>query len=211
MKIEKLNENKIRITLNMEDLTERDIDLHSFMSNSIESQSIFLDMLDKANEEVGFNTDDCRIMIEALALKDGHFVLTITKFEYTIKEDKSYIKKKNLHIKRKSPDLNFEKTIYSFESFDAFCDFCTFLRDTLHEKQISNFARTSDLYEYNSNYYLILSDINTSSTHLNYICSSITEFAHFVNNSELFERKVKEYGKIVIKSNAILTCMEYFA
>lgn len=70
MKIEKLTENKIRITLNLEDLNERDIDFHSFMSNSIESQSIFLDMLDKANREVGFNTDDCRIMIEALALKD---------------------------------------------------------------------------------------------------------------------------------------------
>ncbi len=70
MKIEKLNENKIRITLNLEDLNERDIDFHSFMSNSIESQSIFLDMLDKADREVGFNTDDCRIMIEALALKD---------------------------------------------------------------------------------------------------------------------------------------------
>ena len=70
MKIEKLNENKIRITLNMDDLKERDIDFHSFMSNSIESQGIFLDMLDTAQKEVGFNTDDCRIMIEALALKD---------------------------------------------------------------------------------------------------------------------------------------------
>ena len=70
MKIEKLTENIIRITLNMDDLNERDIDFHSFMSNSIESQSIFLDMLDKADREVGFNTDDCRIMIEALALKD---------------------------------------------------------------------------------------------------------------------------------------------
>lgn len=70
MKIEKLNENKIRITLNMQDLNERDIDYHSFMSNSIESQDIFLDMLHTAEKEVGFYTDDCRIMIEALALKD---------------------------------------------------------------------------------------------------------------------------------------------
>lgn len=73
MKIEKLNENKIRITLNMEDLKERDIDYHSFMSNSIESQGIFLDMLSTAEKEVGFYTDDCRIMIEALALKDRTF------------------------------------------------------------------------------------------------------------------------------------------
>lgn len=70
MKIEKLNENKIRITLNIEDLAERDIDYHSFMSNSIESQEIFLDMLNTAEKEVGFCTDDSRIMIEALALKD---------------------------------------------------------------------------------------------------------------------------------------------
>lgn len=159
MKIEKLNENKIRITLNMDDLNERKINFHSFMSNSIESQDIFLDMLDKADKEVGFNTDDCRIMIEALALNDGHFVLTITKFEHT-DEKPTINKKKNLLIKRKSPSLNFVKTIYSFDSFDSFCDFCTFLRDTLHERQISEFAKTSDLYEYNSNFYLIFSDIN---------------------------------------------------
>ena len=70
MKIEKLDENKIRITLNMEDLNEHDIDYHTFMSNSIETQSIFLDMLNTAEREVGFNTDDCRIMIEAVALKE---------------------------------------------------------------------------------------------------------------------------------------------
>ncbi len=70
MKIEKLNENKIRIILNLDDLKERDIDSDIFLTNSIESQSIFLDMLDTAEKEVGFVTDNCRIMIEALALKD---------------------------------------------------------------------------------------------------------------------------------------------
>ena len=106
--------------------------------------------------------------------------------------------------------MNFDKTIYSFESFDAFCDFCTFLNNTLHERQISEFAKSSDLYEYNSNFYLILSDINTNSTNLDYICSSITEFAHFVNSSELFERKIKEYGKLIIENTALSTSLEYF-
>ena len=70
MKFEKLSENKIRIILTVQDLAEKEIDFHVFMSNSIESQSIFIDMLNKAEKEVGFNTEDCRIMIEALALKD---------------------------------------------------------------------------------------------------------------------------------------------
>ena len=201
-------ENKIRITLSLEDLNERNIDIHSFMSNSIENQNIFLDMLEQADEEVGFNTDDCRLMIEALALKTGIFVLTITKFEQNRIEKP--IRNRTIHIKRKRPILNFTKTIYSFESFDTFCDFCTFLKDTLKAKDITSFAKTSSLYEYNTNYYLILSDINVDSQMLKYISSSITEFAHFVEASELFERKIKEYGKMIIKDNAILTCMEYF-
>ena len=56
MKIEKLNEDKIRITLDINDLKEKNIDFHSFMSNSISTQSIFVDMLKKAEKEVGFIT-----------------------------------------------------------------------------------------------------------------------------------------------------------
>ena len=208
MKIEKLNENKIRITLNIEDLNERNIDLHSFMSNSIESQDIFMDMLDKAYEEVGFNTDDCRIMIEAIALKNGIFVLTITKFEHN--DDKLPFKRRNVNSKRKKTPLNLEKTIYSFATFDIFCDFCSFLKNTLDEAQILDFAKESTLYEYNSNYYLVLSKINPNSPGIKHICSSVVEFAEFVNSSELFESKIKEYGKLIIEKNALLTCMEYF-
>lgn len=55
MKIEKLTENKIRIILDMQDLQEKNIDLHSFMSDSLESQDLFYDMLDKAEKEVRFS------------------------------------------------------------------------------------------------------------------------------------------------------------
>ena len=67
MRIERLDYNKIRIILNLEDLKEQNIDLHSFMSNSIESQSLFLDMLEKAEKEIGFVTEDYKLIIEALA------------------------------------------------------------------------------------------------------------------------------------------------
>ena len=73
LQIEKLNENKIRITLNLEDLKENNIDLHSFMANSIESQDLFYTMLDKAEKEVGFETKDYKLMIEALAIPNRKF------------------------------------------------------------------------------------------------------------------------------------------
>ncbi len=73
MQIEKLNENKIRITLNLEDLKENNIDLHSFMASSIESQDLFYNMLDKAEREVGFKTENYKLMIEALAIPNRKF------------------------------------------------------------------------------------------------------------------------------------------
>ena len=215
MKIEKLNENKIRVTLNIEDLAERDIDYHSFMSNSIESQSIFIDMLNKAEKEVGFNTEDCRIMIEALALKDGRFVLIITKYSHN--EENSPLnpqadtsKKKSLHIRRKLQMPETSNALYSFESFEAFCDFCEFLQNSTIKEELGDIAKYSKLYEYNSNYYLFLSRIILEESPSNFICTIITEFAHFVENPELYERKVTEYGSLIMKENAINTCIENF-
>lgn len=91
-----------------------------------------------------------------------------------------------------------------------FVIFVIFLKILGIETELSNFAKTSELYEYNSNFYLILSNIDVSSKSLDFICSSITEYAHFVNSSELFESKIKEYGKLVIKESALSTCIEYF-
>ena len=68
MKFEKLNENKIKITLSIQDLEEKDINFHDFMSNSLESQDLFLILLEEAEEKVGFKTQNCRVKIEALAM-----------------------------------------------------------------------------------------------------------------------------------------------
>ena len=48
MKFEKLNNDKIRIILNLQDLEDNNIDYQSFMSNSSDSQKLFLEMLDEA-------------------------------------------------------------------------------------------------------------------------------------------------------------------
>ncbi len=80
MRIEKITENKIRIILNMQDLKEKNIDLHSFMSNSIESQDLFYDMLDRAEKEVGFKTKDYKLMIEALAAPERKFYFNCNSY-----------------------------------------------------------------------------------------------------------------------------------
>jgi len=80
LQIEKITENKIRITLNLKDLEEKNIDLHTFMSTSIESQDLFYDMLDKAEKEVGFQTKDYKLMIEALAIPNRKFYINSNSY-----------------------------------------------------------------------------------------------------------------------------------
>ncbi|MCI8486790.1 MAG: adaptor protein MecA, partial [Clostridia bacterium] len=48
--------------------------------NSIKSQDLFLDILEEAEKKVGFITKDYKVRIEALAMNDGNFIFTVTRF-----------------------------------------------------------------------------------------------------------------------------------
>src|SRR5699024_3857314 len=125
MKFEKLSENKIRVTLTIQDLDEKEIDFHVFMSNPIQSQSILLDMLEEAKKEVGFDPEDYNLKIEALSLADTNFIFTITKVIPEIEKNKTA--KKKFTVKKKSLMPSSTQAVYNFRSFDDFCGFLQLL------------------------------------------------------------------------------------
>ena len=67
MQFEKINKDKIRIIFSIQDLKEKNINYHDFMANPTATQSLFLDMLNQAEKEIGFVTDNYQLMIETLA------------------------------------------------------------------------------------------------------------------------------------------------
>lgn len=206
MRIEKLNENKIRIFLNLEDLQEKNIDLHTFMSNSVESQDLFLDMLNQAETEVGFKTHNHKLVIEALASSDGNFILTITKLKPESPLGANVVKPKT---KRKAVTLNKSLSIYKFNNFDEFCEFCNYINTETANRYV-NKLKSSSLVLYQNNYYLILTNLKLNISDLKSFSCTISEFASRIKNEELLERKIKEYGKVIIPKNAISTCLKYF-
>ena len=209
MKFEKLNENKIRIILSNQDLIEKNIDFNSFMSNSIETQDLFLDMLEEAEEKVGFVTRDYKIKIEALAMESGDFVVLVTRFDN--KENTQVptkIKNKRITAKRKSVALNSECLVYAFKSFDDFCMFSNYASST---KNYLNISKSVVLYTYNSNYFLVFTKLDRNHAYIKQFYALITEFASCITNPDLFTRKLNERGKIVIKNNAIKICSSYFS
>lgn len=204
MRFEKLNEDKIRITLSHEDLKKKDIDFHSFMSNSIESQDLFFSMLEEAEKEIGFVTKDYLIRIEALAMAGSDFVLTVTR---SLPEKKKNAIKK-VHIKRKNINLDLAEVIYYFSSFEDYCSFLQFFYKNNFKP--TNLAKKVLLYEYNNGYYLVLNEINLCFPNLKRLLSCMPEFATVVNNSKIFVAKLAESATLMMKHNAIQTGLKYF-
>lgn len=207
MKIEKLTENKIRIILNTEDLEKNNVDIKSLINNSSQSQDLLLNILNKAEKEVGFYTKDSKILIEAFASSDGQIIFTITKFS---PENVSNLSnKKTLTVKRRDLSLTNKVSTYSFNNFDTFCDFCDNLSFNIF-KNLKSLCKNISLYLYNDTYYLVLSNINVNCEFLKSFYSSLSEFATFVSNSINFQHKLLEHGKPIFKNNAIQNGYKFF-
>ena len=210
MKIEKLTENKIRVIVNTEDLKENDIDFNLLMNKSMETQNLFFEILEKAEEELDFHTDGYKLLIEAFSSSDEKLVFTITK--YLPKEISNTLetpKKKKLAVKRKSIDFSNKQIIYSFNSFEEFCNFCSFINNNSNIN-VTKISKNISLYFYNDTYYLALRNVNTSYANIKLFYAIALEFGKVLSPSKSFENKLMEHGEIIIKKNAIQTGIKYF-
>lgn len=81
MKIEKINDNQIRCTLNKNDLASREIKISELAYGTEKAKSLFRDMMLQASYEFGFEADDFPLMIEAIPMSAESIILIITKVD----------------------------------------------------------------------------------------------------------------------------------
>ena len=206
MKIEKLTDNKIRIIIDLDELSEKNIDLHSLAQNNDKVQSLFKSILSEAEKQVGFKVQNCKLLVEAFSTSEGFVVFTLTKYKNDLNSENS---PKKLKYKRKTLCTVAKDAIYRFNNFDEFCNFCTYC-NTTKLSDLKGFAKTISLYEYKGRYYLILTGIDTNYKYNSLFYSSISEFCSFLSNSIVLKSQLFEYGKVIFKSNAIKYGIKYF-
>lgn len=190
VKIEKINDNKIKITLSNRELEERNLDFQSLRYNTPEAQTLFLDMMKQAEYEHGFKTANCQLFIEAASVNDGQFIVTVTKLQ-----EKSLPpvpqKRKNslpeLKVKKKQTVVN-QKIIYKFDNFEQICE--------LVKTKYIPLDTPSTLYEYNNTFFLVL--IPSPKTHL-----LVLEFGEQVKDSKIAEGFLHEHGNKIIDGEVI--------
>lgn len=190
MHIEKINKNKLKVTLNLEDLKKNNISLHSFMCNSTESQSLFFDILNLADEEIGFSIKNCEILIEAFSVPiKSAFVLVFTRIP----------KVTYLHVsKAKYGTFKAHKSFWiEFYNFDDFCMFCSSILDTA----ISN----SSLFLLDNHYFLHIKADNLKSYFK--ILAESSEFSHYIYGHDFV---LDENSDTIISNSAIKIAKRYF-
>lgn len=209
MKFEKLDKDKIKVTLDNEDLSEKDIDFHSFMANSEETQKFFLELLKRAEKDLGFSTENYNLRVDTVALAGGNYILTITRVLNADKEVITDYPRTRVKANRKVPKLQNSSIVYKFNSFDDFCKLSLALSNNsvIDYKQIS---KDAILYNNNGFYYLILININIKYSNLKSLFSLITEFATYISSSDAFIARLHENGNIIFKKKAIQNCIKYF-
>ena len=202
MKFEKLNDNKLQIKLELDELPNSS-NLKEFMEDTENARKTFLDILAKANEQVGFDTTNYKIRIDAKSMLDDSFIFEVTKL-LKVKNSKT-VKPKRISKMHTNADFS----AYKFDTFDDFCNFCMFLKENKIDK-INSFSKSCKLFSYYNNYYLTFEDINSKHKNLAKIYSSITEFSKFYSGDKLFITSLEEKGKLVFNNNAILIGQVYF-
>ena len=133
VQIKKINNEKLKVILSSHDLNEKNIDIDSFLANTIESQDLFFEILDLAEEQFDFNIENNKAVVEAISLDNNLFILIITK-------------------------LKNEFTAVATNSLKTFCfhqldDFFS-IYSLLEKDKLS--SQNMYLYEWNQKYYLII-------------------------------------------------------
>lgn len=165
MKIKKINNDKLKIILSSNDLDEKNIDIDSFLANPIESQNLFFEILDLAEEKFDFDIENNRAIVEAISLDDNNiFILTITK------------------LKNDICTYNNSSKAYFFEDINDLLGFFSII-----EKNNFSIIK-SDIYQLRDKYYFLLNEENK---HLE---NSLLEFAYPLKDFSLLQDIFMEYG-----------------
>lgn len=199
MKIEKVNENQIRCTLSKEDLEDRQIKLSELAYGTEKAKNLFHDMIQQANDEFGFQTDDSPVMVEAIPLPGDHIILQITKVEY-LEEPESDEDEDEEAESNAFPNVSGNGTVvFEFVNLETL--------ERLSRVLSHYYSGTNSVYKdlHKNRYYLFLHKSHHTPEEFNRVCNMISEYGVQKKYTPAAEGYMKEHGKVILKDQALQT------
>lgn len=207
MKIERVDENKIKVLLDDREAKEWNITIKNISENTPEVQKMFWYAMRVAKERIDFSIDGAKLFVETIPSCDSGIGMFITKVcnDAELREAVSRCSYKG-KIRRNELKSNADsvskrrKCVYRFDNFDSVCDAAKVLRN--------KYIGISTLYKMNGEFYLCLIPREPIS-----LCEAevmLPEFAHRLSHGQYVHGKLNEYGTKMIEYDAIDILNEYF-
>ncbi|MGN9864951.1 genetic competence negative regulator [Bacillus swezeyi] len=193
MRLERLNYNKIKIFLTLDDLTDRGLTKEDLWKDSFKVQQLFKDMMNEANTELGFEANG-PIAVEVYSLQAQGMVIIVTKNHETDEEDNEY------------DEDYIEMQVKLGESVDIVYEFQTFEHLIELSRNLDRIGiQGGTVYHYGDRYFLSLDDFDSHS-----VDGVISILAEYGSPTTLTIYRLQEYGKKIMDNNAVQTIQTYF-
>ena len=185
MKIEVV-ENKIKVSLSLNDLLYYNIKPESFLPNSPELHKFLFHIMENVKEETGFNPYTGQVIVEAVQADSG-----ITLYISRIKKERKTDTGKKINIRAvKSKKTN--KNRYMFRDFETLCNVLTMLPESSLENSI--------LYKFeNTFYYILKTEVLFEKTHC-ILSEHCTSFGGMMYT----ESFLKEHGTLIASGKKLV-------
>lgn len=202
MKIEKIDENKVKITLTLDELSQRQISLKDIEQDSNTAQDLFLDLLEESDLQEDFLMDDSQLFVEASSDNENLFIVTITKIDYMPELAKYGSARKKAKRKNSNKSVNeytVASCIYKFNNLDKVLDLTSKL------KLEKAFMGTNSLYKYEDSYFLVFSNSSIKNTKFIKTFVILSEYCEQYYAADMYKTLVQEKSKLIIEKKALQT------
>lgn len=190
MKIEKVNDNKVKIILSFEELEMRNITINDIEKNNTAAKNLFTSLIEENNLDEDFGCEDVQLFIEASSDNTNTFILTITKTDY-LPDISDYSKSENKMLYR------IDSRLFEFNSLDTILDFCKIA------KEENLFFGKNSLYKYDDKYFILFSDTAIKNKKFIKTYVMISEYTSRYFSYDIYYKAITEKGKIIVANRAL--------
>ncbi|MFD0711127.1 genetic competence negative regulator [Paenibacillus sp. GCM10027626] len=202
MKIERLNQDKIRIFLTFDDLLERGIQKEDMWREIPKVHELFSEMMDQAYTELGFDASG-PLAVEVFQLPAQGMVVIVTRGkvngrpgERALDEDEHDEDVYELEVTLEQSDV----VLYAFKDFEDIISACKQL-------QAANFLEGGRLYAYNDKYMLAFEPTGLELPQYHALIALLAEYGEATSVTTAV---LDEYGKLIISDNAVSEICTHF-
>ena len=215
MRIQKINDNQVKILLSPADLAERNIQLTELRYADEKTHQLFREMMEQVMNECDFHAENTSLMIEAVPLSKESMMIIVTKvaageemesklnFLPGMKEASRY-KSRGFVEPRVEIRNEDNYTVFSFASLDD----CSGAASRL----FACFSGASVLYKLNGRYFLVLQNNNPEDRLTTEDLENVLhEYGTKHISTGISKSFLSEHGEIIIKAAAVDILAKYLA